>query len=381
MTWVKKILVLSGILGVLLIVFFIFVVRFATIHGNELGVHETWFGGVDPVPMRPGTTVFFPGFTHRYYAYDMSSQVYVMNDKPMTQEGVATGRESDAYKIQSKESQDLIISINVRWRLDPDKIVDLHTRVRDHFEEKIIRPDLLRVVKDKATIRTATECYSGEGLVQLQSDIEKALTNPESDIRKRGIIIENFVIEHIGLDAAYIEQIKSRQVAVQKELRAKQEELAALSEAKKAHAEAQADLNRKVVEAERDKQVGVLNAEQAARKEVINAEAQKQRQILAAEAEKASGIMRAEAILAVGRATAEAKRVELTAYETPGARVFAQIQIASSMSDAFKNIHGYLPQDMTMNVISSNFLQSVNEILGKPELDVSLAEKPKGNVK
>ena len=40
------------------------------------------------------------------------------------------------------------------------------------------------------------------------------LADPNGELYKRGIIIENFVIESIGLDRDYVGQIKARQVAM-----------------------------------------------------------------------------------------------------------------------------------------------------------------------
>ena len=89
--------------GLLIAVFFI-LFEVAQIAGNELGVHETWADGVLDDPMQPKTYFLFPGFLHTVYVYDMSSQVYVMNDKPSRVE-FAAGREQDAYTVQSKEAQ------------------------------------------------------------------------------------------------------------------------------------------------------------------------------------------------------------------------------------------------------------------------------------
>ena len=89
--------------------------------------------------MLPKTYFLFPGFLHTIYKYDMSSQVYVMNDKSSRVE-FAAGREKDTYTVQSKEGQDLTISLQVRWRLDPEKLIHLHKTIRRDFEEKILRP-------------------------------------------------------------------------------------------------------------------------------------------------------------------------------------------------------------------------------------------------
>lgn len=199
---------ISAIVAALGIIVFCIVVEIHTVRGNEMAVLETWSGGVDAEPFPPKTYIRVPGFMYTFYNYDMSSQVYVMNDLASTIE-FAQGREKDSYGVQSKEGQDMQISMNVRWRLDPTKLVHLHKTVRENFEEKVLRPALLRTVKDQATVLEAIKAYSGVGLVALQSAIQAVLTDEEGEVRRNGLIVENFVIEGIKLDDEYIGQIKA----------------------------------------------------------------------------------------------------------------------------------------------------------------------------
>lgn len=371
----------AGIVSTLGLIAFLIMVEIHTVSGNEIAILETWSGGVDDEPYPPKTYIRVPGFMYTFYNYDMSSQVYVMNDLASTVE-FAQGREKDSYQVQSKEGQDMQISMNVRWRLDPDKLVHLHKTVRNDFEEKILRPALLRTVKDEATVMEAISAYSGEGLVLLQSSIQAVLSDPAGDVRQKGIIVENFVIEGIKLDDDYIGQIKARQVAIQSELRAKQEEQAKLAEAQKAKAEAQVDYETQIVAAERDKQKGILTAEKEKRERILAAEADKFEQVLAAEGEKEAGILRAQAIVAIGEAEARAKEVNLMAYAVEGADNFVKIEIARSMAKAFQNIDGYLPGDMNITLLSSSFMNSLRMVMGggqRLELDPSLAKERYGN--
>jgi regulator of protease activity HflC (stomatin/prohibitin superfamily) len=366
-------LVIAGVVIVTLIIASLFIVDITTVEGNEIGVKETWEGGVEPDALQPKTYVLFPGFTQKIFKYDTSSQVFVMNDAANATYG--EGRARDSYLVQSSEGQDMRISLNVRWRRDPAFVIDQHKTVRDNVEEKILRPEIMRIVKDRATTRTALDAYSGEGLVKLQSDISTALMSPEADLRKRGVIVENFVIEHIGLDPAYVEQIKARQVAVQERLRAIEETRAAEARADRAKAEAQASYEKAVVDARRDKEVGVLNAEKLAEQQVLDAtaaakrvelaaEADKNRNVLAATGEQQAALLRAQAIEALGKAEAEATRLKLSAYSAEGSEAFVRIEVAKSMSDAFKNIDGYLPQDMTINLLGDSFLNAVQAVVG-----------------
>jgi regulator of protease activity HflC (stomatin/prohibitin superfamily) len=366
-------LIVAGIILVGLVFASVFAVDISTVEGNQLGVKETWAEGVLEDALPPKTYVLIPGFTQKVFKYDMSSQVFVMNDQANDTYG--EGRRRDSYLVQSSEGQDMRVSLNIRWRRDPAFVVDMHKKIRGNVEEKILRPELMRVVKDQATTRKALDAYSGEGLVKLQSDISSKLMSPEAELRKRGVIVENFVIEHIGLDPIYVEQIKAKQVAVQATLRAKEETFAAEARAEQAKAEAQAAFEKAVVDAKRDKEVGILSAQKQAEQQVLDAtaaarrvelaaEADKNRNVLAAEGEQQAALLRAQAIEALGKAEAEATRLKLSAYSAEGSEAYVRIEVAKSMAVAFQNIDGYLPQDMTVNLLSDSFLRAVEAVVG-----------------
>ncbi|OQW94165.1 MAG: hypothetical protein BWK79_07305 [Beggiatoa sp. IS2] len=361
--------------AVVLLVLTLILFKFETVHGNQIGVLETWTGGVDQNPYPSRTYFLFPGFTQTMYTYPLSIQVFVMNDKTDGQGEFAEGRDQDSYLVQSAEGQDMHISLNVQWRIDPIKVIEIHKTVREHITEKMLRPVVMRVVKDRATSRAAIEAYSGRGLVELQSDIFKDLVNSESELRQRGVIVENFVIEGIRLDPKYIGEITERQVATQRKLKADEQTKAAQAEALRAEAEAQADLKRRVVEAERDKQVGILNAEKEARQKILSSEAAKQQVVLAAEGNQqklvldATGtrdakLLEAQGILAVGQSEAEAQKLKLSAYAVAGSDAFVKVEIAKAFATAHQNVKGYLPMDMNIFTLGENFLGAVDKVVG-----------------
>ena len=376
---VKMGILLIIILAVVIGSFILFDIE--TVTGHEVAVMETWNDGVKTEPYFAKTYFLF--INEKLYKYDTSTQVFVMNDIANTPEDpkkghtkdVTKGREKDAYLVQSAEGQDMHISLNVQWRIDPSKVVSIHKTVRYDLEEKLLRPVIMRVVKDQATKRTAIEAYSGQGLVQLQMDIQKILMDEKNELKDRGAIVDNFVIEGIRLDPKYISEITEKQVAIQRKLKADEQTKAAEAEALRAKAEAQADLQKQVVAAERDKQVGILGAEKSAKQAVLAAEADKSKVVLQAEAEKekliltATGtrdaeLLRAQGILAVGKSMAEAQKLQYTAYETPGAKLYVTTEVAKSLAHAHQNVKGYLPEKMTIFTLGENFMNAVTKVTG-----------------
>ncbi len=383
-------LIVSAIVLVIAFVLTLTSFKIVTIEGSQLGVKETWGSGVVTDIMQPKTYFLFPGWSQTVYKYDASSQVFVMNDKSMHEEKTAAGREKDSYLVQSSEGQDMRISLNLRWRIDPLKLVSIHKTVRRDIEEKILRPVVMRVVKDESTRMKAIEAYSGEGLVKLQASIQNALAGADAvegkELRERGVIVENFVIEHIGLDPAYMEQITKKTTAIQSQQRAVEEQKAAEADALVAKSKAQADLNTQVVAGERDAQLVVIKAKAAAQQVTVAAEASAQQVTIAAKAaatqvtvaaeaakqqaqlegegKKLGMTAEAEGILAVGKAEAAAKQLLFDSYKAAGPDAYRQIEVAKALSEGTKGIQGYLPNNFNPTIISGNFMDAIKNILG-----------------
>jgi regulator of protease activity HflC (stomatin/prohibitin superfamily) len=379
----------AGLLGIVAVVGLVFgalfCVRVRTVEGNQMAVVEDW-SGVRKEPIGPGTHffIFNPSSGNAStFAYDMGVQVYVMNDNNNKEE-MAEGRKSDAYVVQSADQQDMRISLRIQWRRLPNKVVDLHKAARDNVEERVLRPVLLNVVKNNATLRTALDAYSGAGLVKLQGDILAGLQASEE--LKQYVHVESFVIEHIGLDSKYTGEIVARQVAVQERLKNIEQTKAAEAAADKAKALAQSDYEKTLVEARRDKEKGILEAEKTAQQAVLDAEAkakqvvlqakasaeqvslqaeaERNRNVLIAQGEKEAAINRAQAIEALGKAEAEAKKLGLSAYAVPGADAFVKIEVAKSLASAFQNVKGYLPSNVNYSTVGKDFNGAVNALVG-----------------
>lgn len=362
-------LILVGIALIVLLIASLVTISPNRVAGHELGVRENW-SGIYEEPLGPGTHWLFPGFANNVFRYDMGFKVFVMTDEANKE------KDAPAFHVQSKEGQDMAISLVVQWRIDPKKLVQLHRSARGDIEDKIVKPTVMRIVKDEATMRTAVDAYSGDGLVKLQAAIEKDLTNPNGELSERGIMVEGFVIEGIKLDDSYIGEIRARQVATQKKSRADEETKAAEALALKAKADAQADYNKQVVEAERAKAVGILKAEEQAQSQVIAAKADaekvelaakadKKKVVLAAEGVKEEGILKAQAIEAIGKAEAESAKLKLSAFSVPGSDNYTRIEVAKAMAQSTWSMKGYLPANMSVNVLSENFMRSVEAFLGE----------------
>lgn len=364
-------MVVSAAITLVCVLVCIVCVRWSTVAGNELGVMETWNCGVVNASFPSKTYWLFPSMTKKMYVYDLSPKLFLMSDQPNGAH--EHGREKDAYRVKSADNQPMTFEMQMQWRFDPKKIIDLHkqyhcyvgTDAEEIIEERLLRPVVQKAANTEATARKAIEAYSGGGFVQLQAAIEKQLTDPAGELRQQGIIVEQFVVQQITLDEAYIGEINKRQVAEQRKLRIDKETEAANAEALKAKAEAQSDFEKQVVESKRKKEQAILQSEGEAQTQVNAAKAAAERVTVAAEAEAKAGTLKAQAILALGQAEAQATKLKMEAYNAAGSENFVRMEVAKSVAEGFKGVQGYLPADMKINLLSSNFMDAVAAIMGK----------------
>ncbi len=338
-----------------------------TVKGAEIAVRET-MSGLQEKSYTSGTYFLMP--TERMVSYPTSIQTFVMNDKHDHEGETAVGRSSDAYLVQSADSQDMFLSIRIQWQIDPTKVLTFHTQVGkegdDLAVDKGLRPTVQRIVKDEATVVEAIEAYSGTGLVNLQKAIEQRLLKDE-ELHKKGIIVESFVIEHIRLDSEYVKEITARQVSIQKELRARQDEKTAVAEAAKAKAEAQKAYEQELVNAKTKNEVLALGVKTEQENLIAKAKAEAERTVMAANAKKESAEAEAASIEALGKANAESERLKFSAYSAPGADVYARIEVAKSMGQSLSGIRGYLPENMSVYTLGESFMSAVENVV-KPKV-------------
>lgn len=68
----------------------------------------------------------------------------------------------------------------------------------------------------------------------------------------------------------------------------------------------------------------------------------------------------------MGKAEAASKELLLKAYDVKGADAWVKVEVSKNIAAAFGNIKGYLPSDMKVNLLTDNFVKSVDSITGNP---------------
>jgi regulator of protease activity HflC (stomatin/prohibitin superfamily) len=348
--------VIFGGIVIATIMMFILFFRWERVEGNERLVMQNFSSGVSPNLVNPGTFFYVP-LTTTVYKYNIGTEKFIMGNKELY-----NGKGSDyvdypAFSITtggSGNEQLATFSVTLQYRLDQTKLIELHNSAQSNYEDLVIKPALTRIISDQATTKTVLSFYSGEGRVNLQKGIERAISESPA-LASVGIIVETFVFDDIKLDPAYVAEITGRQIATQQKLRAIEEAKAAEEVAKRVEAEAQADKLKKIVEAEAGKETRIRAAEASAKEVELAAKADATKVKAAAEASRFQKEQDAKGLLAQGLAEAEVAQKKSTAKYTgeAGGRQ-AQVEIELARVEMFKNmkIDGVMPEKTMMTLIN-----------------------------
>jgi len=408
--WVKRFVAFAAVAGLVLAVL-LSSFRLQKVEGSERVVWQTLSGVQDAIG-EDGLHVYF-GWTTTANVYYIGSDTFIIDDKTvqpqnsymetselefnqpdvqpveipvmmekLTAEDIANGKSTGPTPV--------ILRCVMQFHLDPGMLIKLHKEKTSAFRTTFLKDVLLQNIIDNTTILDARTVYQGAGRVQLQGTIEKALRQ-EPRFETYGIVVEKFVIREITLkDPKFLSMITAEAQAEQKRRTAEKEQAAAEAEAKKAEAEAKAEQNRRLVEAETKKGEQIARAEAAAAQEVLAAEAKKKQVVLAAEAKKTEITLAAEAqkardelegeglklrkmaeaagVLELGKAEAEAKKLQLLAYQGEGGQRFAQVEIAKALGEGIQKVY-YVPESMNITSLAEDFQKAI--AIGLPDMSSS----------
>lgn len=285
------------------------------IAGHEAGILETC-SGVSKEVLQPGTHFYQP-FCREVYVYHVGTQLFTMkgDGKPLM-EGQTLAGDEPCLKVKIKGGQEACLDIRTEYEIDRRQLADLHKAVKDQYEQVIIRPAVIRVTKNRATVMTADAIYADETQVALERHVEEELLK-DDDLKRAGIIIHSFIIEAVHLDPKYESEVKEKAVAQQTRLKEIELAAAAQETAKRTAAQAQA-------------QVETARAE---------ADAAKIKTVLAAEAERLAAEQRAKGLLAQGEAEARVEFLKREAMYAGAAGSWrGRIEIERARAEVLKGL-------------------------------------------
>src|SRR5687768_9581559 len=165
------------------------------VESSERGVVRTIrAGGVRSNPLGPGLHWILP-VVEQVVTYSISNQTYTMS--AASQEGQVQG--DDSIRARTKDGQEVIIDASVIYQIDPAKVVNLHIRWQNRYEDGIVRPEARGIIRDAVSQYGVEEVVSTKRveMVQIISDELKAT------LAENNLLLLDFVLRDIHFSEGY----------------------------------------------------------------------------------------------------------------------------------------------------------------------------------
>ena len=198
---------LIGLAVILIVLFSIISAGIVIVHPGEVVVKFNKLSTKGNLSaMGQGFHVVFP-FIYTFTRYNVRIQEYTMSVSKS--EGKVFG--DDAVWSPTKEGLQVGVDLTLWFRLDPNKIIELHKTIGRDYEQKIIRPAIRSLVRNTVSQYGVMELYSSK-----RAEVQKSLfDNIKIDLATKGIIIDKLLLRDITFPKEFQKAIEEKQIAQQ----------------------------------------------------------------------------------------------------------------------------------------------------------------------
>ncbi len=166
--------------------------------------------GVEMTPRREGIHLLIP-LLQFPTLYDVRTQTYNMT----SQSEERSVKADDTLTALTADGQRVDLDVSVRYRLDPDRVPEIHQNVGPDFLNKIIRPASQAVVRNVIARYSAIGVYS-EQRAEIQEQIAAELA---SLMQAEGLILQSLLLRNVEFSKEFQSAIEAKQIAEQEKQR------------------------------------------------------------------------------------------------------------------------------------------------------------------
>ncbi|WKZ49090.1 MAG: prohibitin family protein [Anaerolineales bacterium] len=234
------------------------------VESNERGVVKTIrAGGVRSDALDPGLHWILP-IAEQVVTYPISNQAYTMSFLP--EQGPDSGE--DSIRARTKDGQEVIIDATVIFRIDPNKVVQLHIAWQNAYESGVVRPEVRGAIRDAVSQYGVEEVVSTkrEEMIQIISDQLAA------SLSKNNLELLDFILRDIHFSEEYAAAVEQKQIAEQQAQQAAFVVEQKKQEAEQARQQAQGQADAAVIAAKGAAEARVIQAQAEAEANQLLAE-------------------------------------------------------------------------------------------------------------
>jgi regulator of protease activity HflC (stomatin/prohibitin superfamily) len=325
---------------------------------GEAGVRVSQVSGVRPFVLRTGVHFVVPLLDE--------VALYDIRDRVLAAEG-------DALSVQSKEGLNLSLAISVRYRLDPSRLPEIHSRLPEPVERQVVPPVVTSAFRQLIPNYMVRDIFA----TQREEIRGKAAEIITKKLASDGIVVEEVMLRNVVLPPEYAKGLEGLLLREQQSERMAYDIQIKEKEVRTAELEAEAQKARQVKQAEAAARVHVLQAKSEAdamqytlplkQKQIeqmrLEAEAQAQAKLIEtkAEVERRNLLAGADAQRTRVMAAADAERMRLESDILQQNPLLIQKIVAERLSDKMQIM--MVPMDgqnfFATDVLRSTFARSL----------------------
>lgn len=187
------------VIGIILIILGLASSAVRQIDAGTVGV-QSLFGSVQNRVLESGLNAVNPLVT--VTEFDIKTQNYTMSGAH--DESGQLG--DDAIRVLTADGLEVVIDLTVLYSVIPTETPNIYRSIGSDYSNKVVRPITRTRIRDNAVYYDAVSLYSTKR-DEFQNRIYKTI---ESDLRKRGIMLEQLLIRNINLPASVKTTIESK---------------------------------------------------------------------------------------------------------------------------------------------------------------------------
>ncbi|RRA98887.1 prohibitin family protein [Larkinella rosea] len=187
------------VVGTILVIIGFLLSSVRQIDAGTVGV-QSLFGSVQDRVLESGLNFVNPLVT--VTEFDVKTQNYTMSGAH--DESGQLG--DDAIRVLTADGLEVVIDLTVLFRVNPTEAPKIYRSIGADYSNKVVRPITRTRIRDNAVYYDAVALYSTKR-DEFQNRIYKTI---ESDLTKRGLMLEQLLIRNINLPASVKATIESK---------------------------------------------------------------------------------------------------------------------------------------------------------------------------
>jgi len=175
----------------------------------------------------------------------------------------------DSISARSKTGQEIFLDATLIYRLNPDRLNEVHIAWQNRYLEQLVRPLVRSYVRTAASQLTVEQIVSTDR-IEMQDAI---LTNLREGLAKNGIVADSFVIRDVSFNPGFAAAVEAKVITEQEALQAEIAIQTRLKQAEQIRTLAQGEADAVVIKAQADAEaLALVNQVLQENPEVLNYE-------------------------------------------------------------------------------------------------------------